>query len=88
MRTTIDLPDDLFRALKARAALNGVPLRELVRQFVESGLRQPSLPPASPAPGHRQPPPVVIPPTGKPIPALSPADLRRIEEEEDVSKHA
>jgi hypothetical protein len=30
MRTSIDLPDDLFREAKARAARRGVPLRELV----------------------------------------------------------
>ncbi|MBI3926759.1 MAG: ribbon-helix-helix protein, CopG family [Armatimonadetes bacterium] len=32
MRTTIDLPDDLYRTLKARAALNRVTLRELIRR--------------------------------------------------------
>jgi hypothetical protein len=35
MRTTIDLPDPLFRRSKAAAALAGVPLRE----FVAAALR-------------------------------------------------
>ena len=35
MRTTVDLPDELFREAKARAALDGVPLRD----FVEKGIR-------------------------------------------------
>lgn len=30
MRTTIDLPDDLYRELKASAALNGVSMRDYV----------------------------------------------------------
>jgi len=35
MKTTIELPDDLYRAAKAEAALRGRPLKELV----EEGLR-------------------------------------------------
>jgi len=84
MRTTIDLPDELYRALKARAALNGVTVRDLVRRYVEQGLQQPS----APQPGRRQPPPVIIPPRGVPIPALARAELRRLEEEEDEAQHA
>jgi hypothetical protein len=30
MRTTVELPDDLFRQVKARAALQGRPLKDLV----------------------------------------------------------
>ncbi|HXG03045.1 MAG TPA: ribbon-helix-helix protein, CopG family [Candidatus Binatia bacterium] len=87
MRTTIDLPDDLYRALKARAALSGTTLRELVRRLVEQGLRQPSAPPG-PGASRRQPPPVIIQPTGRPIAALSRDRVRRLEEEEDEAKHA
>lgn len=39
MRTTIDLPDELFRQLKARAALEGVSMKTMVLGFVEQGLR-------------------------------------------------
>ena len=85
MRTTIDLPDELYRALKARAALNGVTVRDLVRRYVEQGLQQPSTP-ADPRPGRRQLPPVILPPQGVPIPALARAELRRLEEDE--AQHA
>lgn len=38
MRTTLDLPDALFKHLKARAALEGRTLRDLVVALVEKGL--------------------------------------------------
>jgi plasmid stability protein len=38
MRTTIDLPDSLLKHLKARAALEGRSLRDLVVELVEKGL--------------------------------------------------
>ena len=38
MRTTIDLPDPLFRRLKAAAALNGISLKEIIRRAVEKEL--------------------------------------------------
>jgi hypothetical protein len=38
MRTTIDLPDDLFRRAKATAALRGVKLKELFTSIIERGL--------------------------------------------------
>ncbi len=87
MRTTVDLPDDLYRALKARAALSGVTMRDLLRRLIEQGLRQPGTV-GEGAPRRREPPPVIIPPRGKPIAALSRAELRRIEDEEDENKNA
>ena len=42
MRTTLDLPDPLFRTLKARAALQGRSLKDLVVSYVERGLREPA----------------------------------------------
>ena len=38
MRTSLDLPDPLFKHLKARAALEGRTLRDLVIELVERGL--------------------------------------------------
>jgi hypothetical protein len=35
MRTTVEMPDPLFRRAKATASLRGVTLRELVTQAVE-----------------------------------------------------
>lgn len=40
MRTTLELPDDLFREAKARAALEGIKLKELMERFVRDGLRR------------------------------------------------
>jgi hypothetical protein len=47
MRTTLDLPDELFRQVKAKAALEGAKLKDLLTRYVENGLRQPA--PARPA---------------------------------------
>jgi len=44
MRTTLDLPDDLFRRLEARAALEGLKLKELIARYVAWGLKLPSVP--------------------------------------------
>jgi hypothetical protein len=38
MRTTVDIPDELLKHLKARAALEGRTLRDLVVDLVEKGL--------------------------------------------------
>jgi hypothetical protein len=87
MRTTLDIPDDLYRSLKARAALSGVPMREIVTQLIDLGLR--SVPPVAPTRDRRHvPPPVAIPPRGVPIAALSHDDKVRMEEIEDEAKHA
>lgn len=73
MRTTFDLPDELMRHLKARAALEGRSLRDLVLELVERGLKAP---PVSAAPA-----PVGLPtvrlgrPLALPTQALNHADL-------------
>ena len=38
MRTTIDLPDELFKQAKASAALRGIKLRELIAECISQGL--------------------------------------------------
>lgn len=38
MRTTLDFPDAMFRALKARAAHEGTTLKELIPRLVRAGL--------------------------------------------------
>jgi hypothetical protein len=75
MRTTLDIPDPLFRELKARAAL------------IEAGLRQPRQG-AAQTPRPRSPLPVIRKATtGQPIPAISSVELAQIELEEDLVKH-
>ena len=38
MRTTIDIPDPLYRKLKAKAAESGCTMKELILRDVEQGL--------------------------------------------------
>jgi hypothetical protein len=40
MRTTVDLPDPVFRELKAVAARRGTSLKEIVRLAVEEEIRK------------------------------------------------
>lgn len=44
VRTTLDLPDPLFRAAKQRAAAEGVPLREIVARALRLHLGGPPTP--------------------------------------------
>ena len=79
MRTTLDLPDELMRNLKARAALEGRSLRDLVLELVERGLKAPAAPTApTPAglPTVRLGRPLVMPATG-----LNHADLSALADE-------
>ncbi len=86
MRTTIDLPENLYRTLKVRAGMSGLTLRELVQQLIEKGLSSPRGAMASP--NRHAPPPVIIPYRGMPIPAVSRAEIARMDEEEDEAKYA
>lgn len=84
MRTTLDLPDDLFRQVKAKAALDGTKLKDLLTHYVESGLRQ-SVQPASQLPQRSRLP--VIKARGKrAIPNLTSELQAKLEEEEDLAK--
>lgn len=38
MRTTVDIPDELFRQVKARAALRGLKLKEYVAEALRASL--------------------------------------------------
>lgn len=86
MRTTIDLPDYLYRQLKSRAALGGMTVRELITRYLGEGLH--ASPAASAGPRGRSAPPVAIPATGKPVRALSRAELRKAEDDLEMPHHA
>lgn len=86
MRTTIDLPDELLRTLKARAALGGLTLREVILRLIEQGLQATAFKPVA-GQTRKAPPPVIIPPRGVPIRALSHDEVRRLEEGEDEARH-
>jgi hypothetical protein len=82
MRTTIDLPDDLIRQVKARAALDGLRLKDLITRFVEQGLKQGSLPPGARA--KRSELPVIRGATGHPVPSLTNAEIDRLLDADEV----
>lgn len=80
MRTTLDLPDPLFRDLKIKAAAEGVTLKELVTGYVEKGLYELGTKTEmvrSPLPKFRE-------PTGVPSPALTNAQIEDLLLEEDA----
>ncbi|MBM3889896.1 MAG: hypothetical protein FJ388_12335 [Verrucomicrobia bacterium] len=84
MRTTLDLPDELFRQVKAKAALQGSSLKELVMRYVESGLRQSAQSKATGRKRNRLP---LIKRRGRSVIANVTPELRaKLEEEEDLAK--
>jgi len=85
MRTTIDLPDELYRTLKTRAAISGVTMRELVQRLIEQGLKQ-SGASATPLPAEEEPLPVAIPAGSGPIRAFTNAELHDLEVEDYLKK--
>ncbi len=84
MRTTLDLPDDLFRQVKAKAAVEGATLKDLLRQYIEAGLRRPARLGREPARRSALP---TVPKRGPGVlPNLTPKLQARLEEEEDLAK--
>ena len=86
MRTTLDLPDETFRQLKAQAALSGLKLKELVTQFIERGLAGGVMPPVP----KQQPIPLPIAiervPDSPLTPALTNAQLYTSLDEDDLAQ--
>jgi hypothetical protein len=41
MKTTLEIPDNVFRRAKSKAAQEGIPLRQFVTEAVEQKLREP-----------------------------------------------
>ncbi len=84
MRTTIDLPDELLRQAKAKAALDGMKLKDLITRYVEQGLRGA---PSRTAPRKRQRSelPVARAATGRTLPALTNVEIQRILDEEELA---
>lgn len=80
----MDLPDNLFRQVKARAALEGVTLKDMLTRYIESGLQEPNR--SGRQPSGRSPLPT-LPKRGKGlIPNLTPELQAKLEEEEDLAK--
>lgn len=70
MRTTIDLPDPLYRELKARAALEGRSVKDLMHGLLRRALAEPAATPLVPA--VRSLPPMVS--AGGPLPLAAPSN--------------
>jgi len=86
MRTTIALPDDLFRKAKARAALDGISFKDLVTRYLGQGLSQGAPLTAEEARRRRSELPHARQARGKPLPALSNEDLHRILDDEEAAR--
>ena len=69
MRTTLDLPDPLFRELKAQSALRGLKLKDFVADILQSALTRNASAPTKSRP--RSPLPMIRRATGVPHLALS-----------------
>lgn len=81
MRTTLDLPDPLFRELKTESAQRGLKLKELIAELLQSGLSRRELGRES---RPRSPLPVIRKATGKHHPALSNRAIEDLLTTEDI----
>jgi hypothetical protein len=81
MRTTIDLPDDLYRRVKARAAMEGLKLKDLIAEYVVQGLDPKPAPP--PVKRHHSQLPVMPHPRGTTQRAFTNAELQEMFDAED-----
>ncbi len=85
MRTTIDIPDELFRQVKVKAAQEGVKLKDLLTRYIEKGING-STEPALRTRQKRSPLPVLFPATGRPIPSMTNAEIDTLLTLEDLQK--
>jgi hypothetical protein len=86
MRTTIDLPEDLLRRIKAGAALNGMKMKDFMTLLLERSIRTGGFDESFGRPKHRK-LPVMIPATGRKIPVLTNAEIFEILDREDDAHH-
>ena len=80
----MDLPDDLFRRVKAQAALGGATLKETLARYIERGLRQPTE--LGHQPSGRSKLPVIRRRGRKAVPNLTSELQARLEQGEDIAK--
>ena len=74
MCTTIDIPDDVYRRAKARAALEGRKLKDLVADYVRDGLTREAVLPGAQR-RARSVLPVIRVAAGKTLPSISNAEI-------------
>ena len=80
MRTTIELPDPLFRVAKTLASEKGISLKDFFTEALQRAVSQP------PSRGHRMDLPPVRSVGGKRIPVRSNAQLAELLEKEELGK--
>ncbi len=86
MRTTLDLPDILFREVKTRAVQKGMTLKDLLAQYIQAGMNAPAS--AEPlAPRIPVPLPYFRKTEGPVIPPRTNAELYAILDEEDIANY-
>jgi len=87
MRTTLDLPDPLFREVKTRAVQQGVTLKDLLARYIQAGMDAPAstAPPLDPR--AQTPLPYFRKTVGPVIPARTNAELYAILDEEDIANY-
>lgn len=84
MQITIDIADDIYRMIESRAGVSGITVGQLIEKFIECGI--------GPRSGEttvmtrRIPPPVIIPPCGELIPAISRNELTHMEEDDEADR--
>jgi hypothetical protein len=87
MRTTLEIPDPLFREVKARAAQSGLKLKELLTRYIEAGLKAPDVQSVKPR-TKRAPLPILFEktPSAPSTPALTNSELFAILDQEDLEQ--
>lgn len=85
MRTTLDLPDEVFRQIKAESALRGLKLKEFVTELLRAGLARET---AAPGPRPRSPLPVIRRATGTVHPALRNRQIEELLAAEDARERS
>jgi hypothetical protein len=80
MRTTIELPDPLFRVVKSLASEKGISLKDFFTEALQRAVSQP------PSLGHRMDLPPVRSVGGKRIPVRSNVQLAELLENEELGK--
>ncbi len=76
MRTTLDLPDSVFRQLKAKAAIEGTTLKALLGTLIARGLQAPVDSAAGQTPAHVMPPSIKL---GRPLKLRKPSNAKLFE---------
>jgi hypothetical protein len=86
MKTTLDIPDDLLRAMKMQAVQEGRKFKDVAVEIFRRGLAQPE-PTAARAIRHRVKLPLIVAPPGAAKFSLTGEDIDRLLMEDEVKCH-